>query len=78
MSELIPIVDLHGKWSITLNLSFAMANNYIGEVRVQPKQTAVAVLKNVKGGRMYKSWTNIYYGTPDERLKKLFGYSQEA
>jgi len=61
-------------WHITLDLSIALAQSYIGEVRVVPTPLALFIHREVTG-RTLPSWTQYYYGVPDEELIKKFGYS---
>ena len=75
MSKLIPIIDLDGGFASTLDINLAMTNNYIGEIPINPK--LLAFYMGEIFGKHYKSFTVFYYGAPDERLKKLFGYEDE-
>lgn len=67
MQKSYPIYDMGQAYGITTDLGLALANNYIGEQTVYPSPLASA---------MYglKPIHLIYFGTPDEHLKKLFGY----
>ena len=68
-----PPAHLNGGFKTTLNIDEAIANNYIGEIVIHPKKIAAAV--GLFFGSRYNSFVLYYYGTPDERLKKLFGYN---
>ena len=73
--EEIPIVDLKDKYAITTDLSIALVNNYIGEITIIPILLTNAIRLELKLPQ-YKEELLIYYGTPNKRLKQLFGYKQ--
>lgn len=58
---------------VTTDLSTALANNYIGEVCLTPKELASA-LHLAFHGRKLASATVYYYGELTEELAELFGY----
>lgn len=73
MSRKIPIIDLKGQFAATLDMDLALHNDYIGEVPIRPKALDRAM--GLIFGRILFTGTIFYYGTPDEELKKKFGYT---
>ena len=67
------MIDLKGRYAATLDMHLALLNAYIGEVPIRPKtlDRAMGLIFN----RVYFTGTIFYYGTPDEDLKKKFGYT---
>ncbi len=60
-------------WYVTRDIHVAMFNSYIGEVHVSPKYLSV-VIHYLCTGRVLPPLHLFYYGEPDERLKRMFGY----
>ncbi len=69
----IPVLSMNGEYGITRNLEFAMANSYIGEQVIYPRPLAFEITRMLSN-RLIRPMHLFYYGTPDERLRKLFGY----
>jgi len=67
----VPVFNMKGRWASTTNLQLALSNGYIGEAHWYPDMVAYSVKYALYGTtmRMIKA---IYYGTPDDYLKKLF------
>lgn len=72
----IPILNMAGRWASTTNLQLALANGYIGEAHWYPDMVAYSV-KLALGERM-RMIKAIYYGTPDDYLKKLFNIPSKS
>lgn len=72
MTRTIPIVDLHGRFAATEDEQFAFVNGYIGEMILYPRKLAKEIGEIL--GITYRTIQVFYYGTPDDRLKDLFGY----
>ena len=68
----IPVYEPDGQYHSTKDRDLAMANGYIGEYPFYPNKIAYSVGLCFK--RRYRPFVGFYYGTPDEHLKKLFGY----
>jgi len=56
----------------TTKLDYEMFNNYIGEIPMSPKALSFNIAKVF--GRNLPDFTIYFYGKPDKRLSKLFGY----
>jgi hypothetical protein len=59
----------------TTDLTVALANGYIGEVRIMLKPIAHAVHVALTGRRI-RPVTVYYYGARDSELDELFGYGK--
>ena len=72
MTRTVPIVDLHGGFAATEDEEFAFVNNYIGEMVLYPRKLSkeIGAILDIT----YRTIPVFYYGTPDDRLKDLFGY----
>ena len=60
-------------WHMTDDRMTAMANDYIGEVYIQPKFN-VALIRYMMTGKIMKPLLLFYYGVPDQHLCEMFGY----
>ena len=62
------------EWRTTLDINVAMVNGYIGEnfCDIRPSVNAIRKELGLKHLRDRLHW--FYYGTPDSRLKTMFGY----
>ena len=59
------------RFQVTTNKNKALVNHYFGEILMVPKKVAQAVAKEL--GKKYQTFWIYYYGTPNQRLRELFG-----
>ena len=69
----VPVMDMCGGHGLTTNMNLALCNGYIGELHIRPTPIADAVNLAIRGKRI-QGVALFYYGTPDDRLKRIFGY----
>lgn len=62
-------------WFTTSDQATALMGGYIGEVTIIPMRIASEVRKALFGNPL-TSVHMYYYGEPDARLRKLFGYPE--
>jgi hypothetical protein len=56
-------------------LHIALANNYIGEILIEPIMLS-SLIHKIFTGKSLGSFTMYFYGKPDDELKFLFGYER--
>lgn len=59
--------------NVTEDLSLALANNYIGEDRINPTVISDLICRMYRGGYL-RTLHLYYYGELTDELRKRFGY----